>query len=94
MNPINEYGKSKAKGESFLLNSKSNNYLILRLSWVYSNIGINFFTKLSKLLESDKKISIVNDQFGIPTSAKFISYNLGKIIKKIINKKKYLQFII
>lgn len=88
VNPINEYGKSKAKGESFLLNSKSNNYLILRLSWVYSNIGINFFTKLSKLLESDKKISIVNDQFGIPTSAKFISYNLGKIIKKIINKKK------
>ena len=43
-NPINQYGKSKAKGEKVLLSSK-NNFIIIRLSWVYSKIGHNFFTK-------------------------------------------------
>ena len=88
VNPINQYGKSKANGEKFLLDSKTNNYVILRLSWVYSNIGKNFYTKIITLIKKRKKISVVNDQFGVPTSTKFISFYLDKIIQNIVHKKK------
>ena len=88
INPINEYGKSKAKGEKFLLNSVNKNFLIVRLSWVYSKYGINFYTKILKLLKKKRLIYVVNDQYGIPTSTKFIVFYLNKILKKIIMKEK------
>ena len=88
INPINEYGKSKAKGEKFLLNSVNKNFLIVRLSWVYSKFGINFYTKILKLLKKKRLIYVVNDQYGIPTSTKFIVFYLNKILKKIIMKEK------
>lgn len=88
VNPINQYGKSKANGEKFLLDSKTNNYIILRLSWVYSKIGKNFYTKIITLIKKRKKISVVNDQFGVPTSTKFISFYLDKIIQNVVYKKK------
>ena len=87
-NPLNKYGKSKANGENFLLKSKINNFLILRISWVYSNLGNNFYTKIFKLLKMKKTINVVSDQFGIPTSTKFVTFILDKLIKEIINKKK------
>ncbi len=89
INPINEYGKSKAKGEKFLLNSVNKNFLIVRLSWVYSKLGVNFYTKITKLLKKQKNIHVVNDQYGIPTSTKFIVYYLNIILKKIILKEKF-----
>ena len=87
-NPINQYGKSKEKGEKYLLNSNNKNFLILRTSWVYSHIGMNFYSQILKLIKKKENIKVVNDQFGIPTSAKFITDNLDKIIKKLIKKEK------
>ena len=68
VNPINEYGKSKARGEKFLLKSKLNNYVIIRLSWVYSPVGKNFLNKIINLLKIKDNLSVVNDQYGVPTS--------------------------
>ena len=87
-NPVNQYGKSKSKGETFLLKSINKNFLIIRLSWVYSKYGLNFYSKIKKFIKKNKIIKVVDDQFGIPTSTDFIAENLDLIIIKIIRKEK------
>ncbi|MDX2050422.1 MAG: dTDP-4-dehydrorhamnose reductase [Rickettsiaceae bacterium] len=91
-NPINQYGFSKLKGEEIIQKSGSN-YLILRTSWVFSEIGTNFVKKIFDLLASGNDLNVIQDQVGTPTSAKFIAettfklieYFRGENIKHIIN---------
>jgi dTDP-4-dehydrorhamnose reductase len=87
--PINNYGKSKLDGEKILLSNKKLNFMILRLSWVYSNIGKNFLTKIVKQIKKKNNLNVVSDQFGIPTSTGFVVFYLNKILKEIIKGKKF-----
>ncbi len=69
-NPVNVYGKSKLKGEQIIHTcALTNNYLIVRTSWVFSRIGGNFLTWVLDMLQQGKEISCVTDQIGCPTSA-------------------------
>ena len=81
-NPINIYGKSKAEGEILIEKTlpNSNKYLILRTSWLMGPIGKNFAINILKLLKERENLSIVNDQYGSPTSTN----SLTKVIWKII----------
>ena len=72
VNPINIYGKSKAKGENNILSSNIS-YLIFRTSWIVSRYGDNFVKTILKKIETNSEISVVNDQYGAPTSAEFIA---------------------
>lgn len=47
-------------------------YFILRSSWIYGD-GENFIRKISELLLMNKRLSVVSDQLGIPTSAKWLA---------------------
>ena len=67
-NPINEYGRTKLQGERFILETMST-YFIIRTSWVYSEYGNNFVKTMVRLSEQNKKIKVVNDQWGSPTYA-------------------------
>ena len=87
--PINKYGQSKLDGEQILLANKKLDFIILRLSWVYSNIGKNFLTKIQKKIQKKKDLHVVSEQFGIPTSTSFIVYYLNKILKEIIKGNKF-----
>ena len=78
--PISIYGKSKALGEKYIINTKTK-YIILRTSWVYSDVGKNFFLTIKYLLNQKNKINVVNDQFGAPT----LAYDLVDSIIFIIN---------
>ena len=78
-NPLNEYGKSKLKAEIEIQNSKCN-FLILRVSWLFSEYGNNFFLKIYEKIKNNEDLVIVDDQFGRPTYA----LDLGKSVKKII----------
>ena len=82
-NPINFYGKSKLDGENFIIKSKCD-YLILRISWIYSDKGENFPKKIIKKIEKNKILNVVNDQIGTPNHASFISKVTIKILKKIL----------
>lgn len=79
-NPLTKYGVSKLKGEE-AIRSILNNFIILRVSWLYGPYQNNFFTKMIQLSYSNNEIKVVNDQYSIPTS----SIDLANIIWNIIN---------
>lgn len=74
-NPINTYGSSKLAGERAVLaaNPKA---VIVRTSWLYSEFGENFQTKIiraakEKLLKGER-LRVVADQWGSPTYAPYL----------------------
>jgi dTDP-4-dehydrorhamnose reductase len=68
--PLSIYGKSKLAGELEILNEYPVKSLIIRTAWLYSPFGKNFYkTMLTKALNSDESVRVVNDQQGQPTSA-------------------------
>lgn len=70
--PQSVYGKTKLAGEQ-AIQATSNNYSILRTSWVFSYRGHNFMNTMLKLAEQRNELSIVDDQVGTPTSAEFLA---------------------
>lgn len=84
-NPINYYGYTKHMGEEKIL-QYAKKFLIFRVSWVYGLYGDNFPKKIIKLAKSNKEIKVVNDQFGIPTSTKFIVNTILKILNSDVKK--------
>ncbi|MDC0008009.1 dTDP-4-dehydrorhamnose reductase, partial [Flavobacteriaceae bacterium] len=78
-NPINEYGRSKLKGEQVCLKNDTNS-IIIRTSWLYSSFGNNFLKTMIELMKKNNSVKVVNDQIGSPTYA----YDLAKVILKII----------
>lgn len=68
MAPLGAYGRSKVKGE-LAVQGICDQYIILRLSWVYSAVGNNFLKTMLKLMQTKDEIRVINDQYGAPTSA-------------------------
>lgn len=68
VNPLSVYGSSKLKGEDRVReeNPKS---VIVRTAWVYSPFGRNFLKTMMSLARNEAPVSVVNDQFGNPSSA-------------------------
>ncbi|WP_299114862.1 dTDP-4-dehydrorhamnose reductase [uncultured Winogradskyella sp.] len=79
-NPINQYGKSKLKGE-FYIKETLKQYYIIRTSWLYSIYGKNFLKTIINSVVDNKPISITTKQQGTPTSC----LDLSEFIKFIIN---------
>ena len=78
-NPINEYGKQKLEAENLIsLNAKK--HFIFRISWLYSTYRKNFFLTIIDKIKFNQDISVVNDQYGIPTSCAFVAQNINKFL--------------
>ena len=69
--PINTYGSSKLQGEEYIEQTWEK-HIILRVSWVFSEIGHNF-VKYTKVRSGKKILKVVADQFGSPTAAAHIA---------------------
>ena len=83
VNPLGVYGKSKAKGEEYVLKLK-NNYVV-RTSWLYGDFGKNFCLTMLRLHKekslAKQPLRVVSDQIGAPTS----TYSLSRFCWKIID---------
>lgn len=86
-NPINYYGYTKLMGEKEV--QQLNDYLIVRISWVFGENGKNFVKTMLNLAETKTELSIVSDQIGSPTYTKDLSKLLLDMIE---NNKKGLFF--
>jgi dTDP-4-dehydrorhamnose reductase len=71
-NPINLYGRSKLAGDLAALKYCPNSY-IFRTQWVYDRTGKNFVNTMLRLGAEKDELSIVDDQFGAPTSSDLIA---------------------
>ena len=78
-NPVNEYGRSKLKGEQVCLKNDANS-VVIRTSWLYSSYGKNFVKTMIYLMKKNKSVKVVNDQIGSPTYA----HDLARLIIEII----------
>jgi dTDP-4-dehydrorhamnose reductase len=67
-NPLNVYGASKLAGEQ-AIQAVGGKHLIFRTSWVYGPHGKNFLLTMLRLARDRDRLSIVDDQFGSPTTS-------------------------
>jgi dTDP-4-dehydrorhamnose reductase len=80
--PLGVYGQSKCAGEEAVQEVGGLTY-IFRTSWVYSNIGHNFYLTMKRLSSERDELKIVSDQCGVPTSNQFIAEQIKAIIPQL-----------
>ncbi len=85
-NPLSVYGKTKLLGEKQVINN-SHNFLILRVSWLFSDFKKNFVKFVIDKLDSNEDFYAVNDLYSIPTFADEIAKFLLFLINKENNNK-------
>ena len=79
--PINIYGGSKLMGEESI-QKEMEKYFIFRTSWLYSDIGHNFYNTIIKRAEAGEELNITTEQTGTPTNA----YDLAEFVLRIIDQ--------
>jgi len=80
-NPINVYGTSKLAGEKAIA-VVGGDYCIVRTSWLYSEHGTNFQTKILAKAKTAYYLEVVSDLFGTPTyTPNLVVFLLNKITK-------------
>ena len=80
--PLGVYGQSKCAGEE-AIQAVGGLIYIFRTSWVYSNIGHNFYLTMKKLSQERDELKVVADQRGVPTSNQFIGEQIKAIIPQL-----------
>ena len=69
--PLSVYGHTKLEGEQLV--AQCSRHLILRTSWVYAARGGNFAKTMLRLARDRDALTVINDQFGAPTSAELLA---------------------
>ena len=80
--PLGVYGQSKCAGEEAIQEVGGLTYTF-RTSWVYSNIGHNFYLTMKKLSSERDELKVVADQIGVPTSNQFIAEQIKAILPQL-----------
>ncbi len=79
--PLSVYGQSKLLGEQNIQNS-CNNWLIVRISWLYGEGGKNFVSTMLKAARSGlPELKVVNDQIGNPTSTAAAAVAIERLLE-------------
>ena len=76
--PLSAYGRTKLAGERNALDACSRTFVV-RTSWLYGHTGRNFVATMLRLGASQPDVSVVDDQFGNPTYAVDLVYQLLKL---------------
>ncbi len=86
-NPLGVYGRTKREGELGVLECETG--IVIRLSWLYSNYGKNFYLTMKNAMASDpsRELRVVNDQLGCPTEASDVSNSVSTYILNCLNEK-------
>ncbi len=73
--PISAYGRTKWAGE-VLVSDACERSFVVRTAWLYGYVGKNFAKTMMWLATEHGKISVIADQFGNPTSANDLAYEI------------------
>lgn len=81
-NPINQYGLDKYMGQQSIIQLQLNNYLILRVAWLFGKYGNNnFIQKIKRELNTKSQIKVVNDQIGNITATTTVIQVINAYLK-------------
>ena len=70
--PLSVYGRSKLDGEQAIA-ATGCRHLTFRTSWVYGARGGNFAKTMLRLAAERERLTVIDDQFGAPTSAELLA---------------------
>lgn len=76
--PISAYGRSKWVGE-LMVSANCPKAFIVRTAWLYGYNGNNFVKTIIRLAKTNRKIQVVNDQWGSPTNANDVAALILKL---------------
>ena len=79
--PLNVYGHSKLEGER-AVQEDLDDFVILRISWVFSATGSNFVKTMLSLAGRDE-VRVVDDQHGTPCAASSIAAAIWQIAGRL-----------
>lgn len=86
-NPLNIYGKTKLGGED-AVRSETEDYVVVRTSWVFSHRGSNFVRSMLRLAAERDELRVVNDQVGRPTAAGDLADALLVVADRLVENRK------
>jgi dTDP-4-dehydrorhamnose reductase len=81
-NPQSVYGQTKLQGEQ-AIQASGVDHVILRTSWVFGIHGNNFLKTMLRLAAERDELRMVNDQFGAPTSARFLAQMVTQMLTRL-----------
>lgn len=79
--PRSVYGRSKLAGEQALIASGCA-FLLLRTAWVYAARGKNFLLTMLRVAAQRDELTVVDDQIGCPTTARFLADTSATLIRR------------
>ncbi len=85
-NPRSVYGQTKLQGEQ-AITASGVDHVILRTSWVFGVHGNNFLKTMLRLAAEREELRVVNDQFGAPTSARFLAQTVTQMLGRLGSEK-------
>lgn len=83
--PLGVYGQTKLEGER-LIAANTPKHIILRTSWVYAARGGNFAKTMLRLAAERASLTVIDDQFGAPTSAELLADVTAHAIRAAVAK--------
>jgi dTDP-4-dehydrorhamnose reductase len=80
--PVSYYGQTKLEGER-VIRELTERCIIVRTAWLYGVVGRNFLKTILRLAIQDpqKKIKVVNDQFGSLTWSYRLALQIDRLIE-------------
>lgn len=79
--PRSVYGHTKLAGEQALAASGCA-FMVLRTAWVYAARGKNFLLTMLRVAGQRDQLSVVDDQIGSPTTARFLADTSATLIRQ------------
>lgn len=84
--PKTVYGQTKLAGDNAIM-AQCAQHLIFRTSWVYAARGRNFMRTILDLAQTRSQLTVVDDQCGAPTPARFIAMVTALALQQVLAQK-------